>query len=95
MSRLSETDRALLSAIHGLMREYGITRLQLLKLIGHESSRSVFSGPVPRPLRTFRHPITGACIRVRSDRKLAYRAWVAEFGEEVVASWVVDSDMSP
>ena len=76
MSSLSEEDRALLSAINALMREYGISRLQLLKMLHHEPSRSVFSGPDP----PYRHPLTGVRIRVRAGKSLIYRAWVAEFG---------------
>jgi len=91
MSSLSEEDRALLSAINASMREYGISRLQLLKMLRHEPSRSVFSGPVPRPLLTYRHPLTGVRIQVRAGKSLIYRAWVAEFGEEVVAGWGIDS----
>lgn len=90
MSNLSEADRQLLSAIQALMREYDISRLRLLKILGCPPSQPAFMGPLPRPLRTYRNPHTGVCIHVRAGKSLAYRAWVAEFGEDVVASWAVE-----
>lgn len=94
MANLSELDRELLSAIHTLMREYGISRLQLLKILGCRPSTPVPKGPAPSPLQTYRNPYTGASIQTRSGRSLAYRTWVAEFGEDVVASWIVEPGSS-
>lgn len=90
MSSLSEADRQLLSAIHALMREYGVSRLRLLKILGCPPSRPTFTGPLPRPLQTYRNPHTGVCIQVRAGKSLTYRAWVAEFGEDIVASWAIE-----
>lgn len=95
MANLSELDRKLLSEIHALMREYGISRLQLLKILGCRPPTSTPKGPIPRPMQTYRNPYTGVCITVRSGRSLAYRAWATEFGEDVVASWIVVSGKSP
>lgn len=85
MSRLSEADRQLLSAIHTLMREYGVSRSCLLKILGCAPSSLALTGPIPRPLQTYLNPHTGTRIRVRAGKSLTYRAWVAEFGEDTVA----------
>lgn len=95
MANPSDADRELLSAIHALMREYGVSRLQLLKMLGYRPARATSTGPIPHTLLTYRNPHTGASIRVRSHQSRAYRAWVAEFGEDVVATWMVAPNGSP
>lgn len=90
MPRRSKADRQLLDAIYALMREYGISRIQLLKILGCNPSRLAVNGPAPRPLQAYRNPHTGTSIRVRSNRSLVYRAWVSEYGEEAVAGWAVE-----
>lgn len=90
MSNLSEADRQFLSALHALMREYDISRPQLLQILGWNLSRRTLTGPLPRPLKTYRNPHTGVCIQVRAGRSLTYRAWVAEYGEDAVAGWLVE-----
>lgn len=91
MLSLSEADRQLLSDVHALMREYGISRRCLLEILGVTPSRTAFTGPIPRPLQTYCNPHTGVCIRVRTGKSLAYRAWCAEFGEDVVAGWTIEA----
>lgn len=95
MANLSDADRELLSAIHALMREYGVSRLKLLKILGYAPSRAVPPRSSPSPLQTYRNPHTGATIRVRSHKSRAYRAWVTEFGEDVVANWRVEPNSHP
>ncbi|MNN93513.1 hypothetical protein D3C81_2119790 [compost metagenome] len=72
------------------MREYEISHSQMLQILGRDLPRRGVTGPTPRPLRTYRNPYTGHVIRVRAGRSLTYRAWVAEYGEDVVASWLAE-----
>ncbi|MDH4563850.1 MULTISPECIES: hypothetical protein [unclassified Pseudomonas] len=89
MHALSETDRHFISAVHALMREYSISRSQLLAMLDRNTRRAV-PGPTPQPLRTYLNPHTRQSIQVRVGRNLTYRAWVAEYGEEIVATWQIE-----
>ncbi|QEY62927.1 hypothetical protein FXN65_12890 [Metapseudomonas lalkuanensis] len=89
MPALSEIDRQFISAVHTLMREYDISRSQLLAMLDR-NTRRVIPGPTPQPLKTYLNPYTLQSIQVRVCRNLTYRAWVAEYGEEIVATWQIE-----
>ena len=89
MPALSEADRQFISAVHGLMREYNISRSHLLAMLDRTPRRAV-KGPAPQPLKTYLNPHTQRSIQVRASRNLTYRAWVAEYGEDIVATWQIE-----
>lgn len=89
MPALSEVDRQFISAVHGLMREYNISRSQVLAMLDRNPRRAV-KGPTPQPLKTYFNPHTQRSIQVRACRNLTYRAWVAEYGEDIVATWQIE-----
>ncbi|WP_044874411.1 DNA binding protein [Pseudomonas sp. LFM046] len=89
MPALTETDRHFISAVHALMREYNVSRSQLLAMLDRNTRRAV-PGPTPQPLKTYLNPHTQQSIQVRACRNLTYRAWVAEYGDATVATWQIE-----
>lgn len=44
------------------------------------------------PLRTYKNPHTGEELQIRMATNATYTAWVAQYGKDVVASWLIHTE---
>lgn len=90
MRTLSEADRQFLSALQALMAEYQFGPRETLHILTGRPPPQQTTGPKRQAKKTYRNPFNGHCIHVRAGKNMTYRAWISQYGEATVESWLIE-----
>lgn len=88
------------AALTRLLADYNLDRNSLVSILGLTGSKAnVAANSEPREKRvykkreapkTFRNPHTGETLTVKRLTHSSYKAWVEQYGEVVVHTWLVE-----
>ncbi|MGO3768178.1 histone-like nucleoid-structuring protein, MvaT/MvaU family [Halomonas sp. AOP1-B1-8] len=85
-----QREREFLGRLTGLMQEFDKTPKALLTVLDKNIAQQEAKAPRRTAPTKYRNPNTGDVIEAKTKANRQYKAWCAEYGQDVVDTWKVD-----